>query len=1257
MEGALSQGPGPAHEADSSGSASLGIILGDSVGQFRIVEEIGRGGIGVVYRAQNVATSEEVALKTLLAARPAELEALRREMSELGRVRHPGVVRVLAQGVHHGIPWYAMELVRGPTLEDQLAARSGVSRDTWKGDPALRTIQRLCDPLAFLHGEGIVHRDVKPANVVLRSDGQPVILDFGFVGRFGGAASRERLEAGGMILGSVAYMSPEQIRGEYVDARADLYSLGCMLYEAVTGRPPFLGTFMDVLRQHLDVTPNPPSLLEPTTPTDLEALILQLLAKAPRLRPGFAGDVGAALAAVLQVSEAYAVVPRLYLYRPSLQGRERPLAKVKEFLSRIKQAPGMCFLVGGESGSGKTRFAMEVTREAARYGCLVTIGECLPLEGVSDMAGMRGVPLHPMRPLLRSIADHCRLQGPEVTSRVLGRRVDALAAHEPAFADLPGVPRRLDATALPVEAARERLFADLAESIISFSLETPLVLVLDDLQWADDLTLGFLCSLGDSFFARARILILGTYRTEEVRGGLLDLTERSEVVGLTLSRLDEGKVASMIADMLAIEPAPPSLCRILARQSEGNPFFVSEYLRSAVETHLLGRANGRWALTISNAERLSNLESLPLPRTLHELVSQRLERIQGRTRTVLEAAAVVGREFEPELAGDVAGVTELERMAALADLVGQVVLEETASDRFRFVHDKLREAAYTAISPDRLDLLHRRAACAIEVAYRDAPGFAEFYPMLAHHWLMAGGQEQAREYLDKAGEQALAKGAHVDARDLLGRALTVDERLDPGSRASPDQQARRQRMLGEACFGSGDLAGSVAHSSTALVALQEPVPVSRAGWISLVAVELVRQAAHRLVPQRFVARQSVGARTAEVARASGQLATSLYYQGQPLSSLANILRSANRLESSGDTAEQGLAYARLGCVMGGAGLHRLADFYFRRARSFGKETRNHHGLGIGLCLESVYRLDQTRWRECESSGRESIELLEAIGDLQEGEFARTMLGHALYHQGRIQDGDEQFRSVLVSARARSNPHHVAWGLFLQARSKLALGLAEDALAMLEEAHSLLVPIFSRDHTAVMCEGPRALAYLAVGNASRAREVTAALWQALHDRPPPPVGAVVDAYEGAASASLRLWHLEGASQRSHAASMARSACLQLRRFARRLPLARPAASRCTAWLCWLSGQESMALRTWEYAANEARRRGMPYEQALAHEHLALHARTDAERERHRGEVRRLFSQLGRPERSVTRWAHEQGELSSSHSTIPGAEPLH
>jgi hypothetical protein len=327
----------------------------------------------------------------------------------------------------------------------------------------LRLFHRLCAPLAYLHGEGLVHRDLKPENILVLPDGMPVLMDFGIVSRFGGSLAREELEVAGRISGTVAYMAPEQCRGELVDARADLYALGCILYETVVGRPPFVGQpAAQVLYQHCNERPMPPSELVEDVPAGLETLILRLLAKEPRHRLGHADDVAAVLAELSPAIEddAQGPTPRAYLYRPELTGREEVLDVLAGHLGRAAAAGGGMVLLSGESGVGKTRLAMAFGREAEARGFYVLAGECVP--GVATDAARiptqqrgtgasgrqwptmdsarasGGAPLEPLRKPLQAIADRCREQGPEVTRRLLGERAGILEAIEPGFFGLAG---------------------------------------------------------------------------------------------------------------------------------------------------------------------------------------------------------------------------------------------------------------------------------------------------------------------------------------------------------------------------------------------------------------------------------------------------------------------------------------------------------------------------------------------------------------------------------------------------------------------------------------------------------------------------------------------------------------------------------------------------------------------------------------------------------------------------------------------------
>src|SRR5262249_45426257 len=153
--------------------------------------------------------------------------------------------------------------------------------------------------------------------------------------------------------------------------------------------------------------------------------------------------------------------------------------------------------------------------EATQRGFTVVTGQCLQVESPATVSDIRGSPLHPFLPLLRSIADHCRMRGREMTERVLGRRGRVLAAYETTLLELPGQAEQAEPPQLPAQAARGRLLSDLRETLLAFAADVPVLLVLDDLQWADELSLAFLSSLPVEFYDRARLLILGAYRSEE----------------------------------------------------------------------------------------------------------------------------------------------------------------------------------------------------------------------------------------------------------------------------------------------------------------------------------------------------------------------------------------------------------------------------------------------------------------------------------------------------------------------------------------------------------------------------------------------------------------------------------------------------------------------------------------------------------------------------------------------------------------------
>jgi serine/threonine-protein kinase len=253
---------------------------------YEILGELGRGGMGVVYKARQTGLGRAVALKCILSgqhAAPAELARFRSEAQAVARLQHPNVVQVYEVGEHDGVPYFSLELCEGGSLADRLRGTPLPARE------AAQLVATLARAVQAAHTCNVVHRDLKPANVLLSADGTPKVTDFGL-------AKRLDVETGqtqsGAIVGTPSYMAPEQAAGRTreVGPAADVYALGAILYECLTGRPPFKGeTPFDTLMQVLEREAAPPRLLNPHITRDLETVCLKCLEKDPRRRyPGVA---------------------------------------------------------------------------------------------------------------------------------------------------------------------------------------------------------------------------------------------------------------------------------------------------------------------------------------------------------------------------------------------------------------------------------------------------------------------------------------------------------------------------------------------------------------------------------------------------------------------------------------------------------------------------------------------------------------------------------------------------------------------------------------------------------------------------------------------------------------------------------------------------------------------------------------------------------------------------------------------------------
>jgi eukaryotic-like serine/threonine-protein kinase len=725
---------------------SVTIAPGSAFAGYRVEELVGRGGMGVVYRATDLSLERPVALK-LIAPELARDERFRARFLKEPRLAaaldHPHVIPIHAAGEHDGQLYLAMRYVEGNDLKTLLEREGRLA-------PArtLAILAQIADALDAAHRRGLVHRDVKPANVLLDEDGHAYLTDFGVSKQVGGADTDT-----GRVMGTLDYLAPEQIRGERVDGRTDCYALACALYECLAGAPPFRRqSEAETLWAHIQ---DPPPGL-PGLPA-LDPVLQRALAKDRDERHGscmeLIGSAGEALGG--QPGELHHPVSRqdpgltvAATPRSTFVGRERELAELAGGLDDAIAGRGRLILLAGEPGIGKSRLADELMGHARARRVRVLAGRCWE-------AG--GAPAY--WPWVQALRPYLRETEREALRAQLGEPGADLAAVLPEVRDLlPDLP---PPTALDSEGARFRLLESVASFLRNAASATPLALFLDDLHAADASSLLLLRFVAGQL-AGAPILIVGSYRDTEVgpelAEALADLSRGAAVFRLALKGLSESDTSRLLELTMGEVPAD-ELAAEVQSGTQGNPLFATEIGRLLAAEGSHAEVPGR----------------LPIPEGIREAIGQRLKRRSERCRQVLTLASVVGREFDPDLLERVSGLEEDELFAALeegaaARLVGGV---PESSGRLRFSHILVRDALYDGLPAPRRLRMHRSVAEALEALYarNPEPHLAE----LAHHYLEAGISlaEKAIEYSRLAGDRASSQHGYEEAARHYASALRV----------------------------------------------------------------------------------------------------------------------------------------------------------------------------------------------------------------------------------------------------------------------------------------------------------------------------------------------------------------------------------------------------------------------------------------------------------------------------------------------------
>lgn len=1029
----------------------------ERVGPFEILGRLGSGAEGVIELAYHAQTGETVALKRIAEPRGEAIAGLRREIYALRQLSHPGVVRIVADGLTPAGPWYAMERLEPlPWIAAHRKHEPTAAERRQRQAAALHSAGQIAEALDYVHRAGIVHGDLKPANILSRANGQSVLVDFGLSWQQRRAPSRAALDDIVPLGGTAHYMAPERISGEPIDARTDLYGFGCILYEWLTGTPPFANSDgTDVLLRQLTAPVRPPSELVDGVPPALEELILALLAKSPHDRVGHAIDVLAVFADLGIVSRASATSARAtQLYPPTVAGRDDTLDEIAAAVEALAQGTGGHITIQGESGIGKTHLVAEAARRCRDRVSVVT-ATCSRLGG--EPHSIDAVALHAFQPLLRAVADHCVGADEGTAERILGTSAAELAPYEPTLAPFAHVGAPAPRTADLGSTARDRLFSSLRRVLASYAAERPTVFIIDDMQWADELSLAFLQSLTREWFASTRLLMITTIRSEEASSDALSALADAATRVFTLSGLDTSTLEGVVADMLAVREMPRAVVDLLARQSAGNPFYIGEVLRTALEVGLLVRVPGpRPGIDAAEEFAPDALRSLALPQTLHGLVARRLDGLSAAGRAVAEAASILGRKSAIERIHAVTELVEADVFSGISELLACQIMETPEPGLVSFVHDQLAEVAYQGLGPEQRRVGHRRAAHSFAADRESAP--AGRAAVLAHHWRRAEDFPQELRHRLVAAPEAFDATAFVEARRHWQRALDL---ADDGTLLDEHEVAHATRAdweswLARTEFALGNLDQACEHAGRTMLRLGFRLPRSRPGWILLCIRETLVQMGHLLGAIR-TERLGAAQRTAlaHTARSGALLTHRYYYVDDTPAFLASALLAVNRAERARVETEVPRAYLPLALITRMLGMERLYRRYFALAQLGGEALLDRNERAYTLTAESVAHATFGRFDAAREPAQRAFELIRSDETSFVRELVVVMQGHLAFYGGHIVEAMGWYAQVEEMARRRRHPQAIPWGLFSQARCLHALRRFDEALPRIEDARAML----------------------------------------------------------------------------------------------------------------------------------------------------------------------------------------------------------
>lgn len=716
-------------------------------GRYSVIKKLGEGGKGIVFKCQDNTLGRVVAIKLIKGdALDAETYSrLMREAQTTAKLSHPNIMSIYDLISEDARFLMVIEYVEGKTLDSYISDSGG----KLSIQEVLRISAELCDALQYAHARGILHRDIKPENIMIDRNGVPKLMDFGLAKSFDSPG----LTHAGTIVGTPAYLSPESALGKEADARSDLYSLGCVIYQMVTGVPPFRSDdTLKLIYSHIHDTPAPPISLNPSVPKQINAIIMKLISKNPgdrfqtakelnealkSIRSIISGDGNDSMSREIRADNSASISQVSILSQGSLIGMEGHIAKLREIVDLSVMGQGRSAMILGDTGLGKTRLSSEVKDYAVLRGMRSITIKC--------RENRKNIPHYVFSEILR---DYLYNSPQSLIYKICGDYGDV------AVKLFPELESRLGRISPPLNQDPEYLKARFQEGavqiMLNISTELPLCLIIEDCQFADSASIGILKALSDRI-SNIRMALILTGNKSDLESKLLleDLESTRNFLELELNPLDREGTKKFISSYLSepVQNISSQFLDFIYGRTGGNPLYTEEVLKFLIDKKIIFKsATGSW-------DR-KPIENAGVPGSLVGLIRERLSGIDEYSTNLLINGSIIGIEFDVDVLSELLGDTSDKFYDSLERLMQRGILREkqtfTGGIKLFFSNPQVYYYFLDQFSLLKKRRLHQKIAeiMANRTKGADISTFSE----IATHFVEGGQPEKAVSYFLKIGD-------------------------------------------------------------------------------------------------------------------------------------------------------------------------------------------------------------------------------------------------------------------------------------------------------------------------------------------------------------------------------------------------------------------------------------------------------------------------------------------------------------------------